>query len=125
MIEPVNITVKVLNSEGNDKKDVKTGTKDGDRAGKVFTKKGKGEVIENNKKENDGKTVCVDCGTETTPTSKREKGSKVADTETQVDHIYPKDKGGNGDPSNGQVLCQSCNNTKSNQLPEDYYKPKN
>jgi RHS repeat-associated protein len=128
------LTKRVLNSEGDskaksgksdDKGATKTGTKGGDRAGKKFTEKGKQKVIEDNKVENEGKTVCADCGTETTPAKKRERGGTIEKDETQVDHIYPKSEGGDGSPSNGQVLCQGCNNTKSNQLPEDYYKPKN
>ncbi|MGB6034987.1 MAG: HNH endonuclease signature motif containing protein [Cryomorphaceae bacterium] len=30
------------------------------------------------------------------------------------DHIYPKSKGGPDCDSNGQILCERCNNTKSN-----------
>lgn len=32
--------------------------------------------------------------------------------ETQVDHVIPRVKGGDGAPPNGQVLCRDCNNKK-------------
>ena len=34
-----------------------------------------------------------------------------------IDHIYPKAKGGAGSPPNGQVLCNTCNLIKSDKLP--------
>lgn len=35
---------------------------------------------------------------------------------TQVDNIYPESLGGQGVPTNGQVLCRDCNIKKSNKL---------
>lgn len=94
----------------------------GGTAGKKFTPSQKAEAISSNKTKNGGITVCEDCGVKTTPAVKRAEGVKVDKKETQVDHIYPKSKGGNTTPENRQILCQGCNNKKSNQLPEDYYK---
>lgn len=98
---------------------VKTGTKGGERAGKDFTPKGKQEVIDANKQKNSGQTVCENCGTDTVPAKKSKKGETPPGNETQVDHIYPKSKGGDGDPSNGQVLCRDCNRAKGNKTPDE------
>ncbi|WP_318641918.1 HNH endonuclease [Flavobacterium ardleyense] len=46
--------------------------------------------------------------------SKNKKGVTPSKTETQVDHVVPKSKGGSGTPNNGQVLCRDCNIKKSN-----------
>ena len=48
---------------------------------------------------------------------KSEKGVTPSKKETQVDHVHPKSKGGDGSPSNGQVLCRGCNGKKSNKMP--------
>ena len=96
----------------------KGGTSGGDRAGKPFTKKGKQTVIQRNKDQNGGVTNCESCGVETVPAQKSQKGVTPPKNETQVDHIQPKSKGGDGSPSNGQVLCRSCNREKSDKVPE-------
>jgi len=94
------------------------GTKGGERAGKAFTKKGKREVVEANKAKNNGQTTCENCNQNTVPGQKSESGVTPPGNETQIDHIYPKSKGGDGSPSNGQVLCRDCNRTKSDKVPE-------
>lgn len=86
----------------------------GSRAGKNFSPKEKEKVIEANKKKNDGKTVCENCGVNTTKPEKSKKGVTPPKTDTQVDHKYPKSKGGSGTAENGQVLCRGCNRQKSN-----------
>jgi RHS repeat-associated protein len=88
-----------------------------DRAGKDFTPKGKQEVIDANKAKNDGKTVCEGCKTETTKPEKSQSGVTPPKTDTQVDHIKPKAKGGSGTPDNGQVLCRDCNVKKGDKFP--------
>ncbi len=92
------------------------GSKGGIRAGKDFTKKGKQEVIGANKQENGGTTICEDCGVTTVPGQKSQKGVTPPVNETQVDHIFPKSKGGDGSPANGQVLCRGCNIKKSDKI---------
>jgi len=78
-----------------------------------FTKKGKTNVKQENAERNEGKNRCENCGVETTPAQKHEKGVRPPDNETQVDHKIPRAKGGPGEPDNGQVLCRECNIEKS------------
>jgi len=117
--------LRVVETVSDASKAVKQGTKNGERAGKDFTKKGKQEVIDANKQQNAGQTVCEDCGTSTVPAKKSEKGVTPPGNETQVDHIYPKSKGGDGASSNGQVLCRDCNRAKGDKTPDEHYKREN
>lgn len=80
-----------------------------ERPGKDFTKAGKEAVKDLNKEKNNGKTVCENCGIETVPGKKSEKGVTPPNNETQVDHVKRKREGGSGTPNNGQVLCRGCN----------------
>jgi hypothetical protein len=93
-----------------------TGTSGGERAGKSFTKKGKQTVIDANKAVHEGLTVCESCGVETVPAQQSQRGITPPLNETQVDHIHPRSRGGDGSPSNGQLLCRQCNLRKSNNL---------
>jgi RHS repeat-associated protein len=94
-----------------------SGSSSDDRSGKPFTKQGKEQVIEQNKGQNNGATKCNNCGTETVPGQQSKKGVPKARNETQVDHITPKSRGGQGRPDNGQVLCRKCNQQKGNKEP--------
>ncbi len=85
----------------------------GKRSGMPFTKKGKATVKQDNADRNDGKNRCENCGAETVPPQQHQKGVTPPGNETQVDHVVPKSKGGDGDPENGQVLCRDCNREKS------------
>lgn len=84
------------------------------RPGKDMTKAGKEAVVDINKAKNGGNTICEGCKTSTTPATQSKKGVTPSKTETQVDHVVPKSKGGSGTPNNGQVLCRDCNIKKSN-----------
>ncbi|SPP99997.1 hypothetical protein NBG4_1480001 [Candidatus Sulfobium mesophilum] len=80
-----------------------------ERSGKDFTKAGKQAVIDVNKTNNNGQTVCESCVIQTLPAKQSKKGVTPPSNETQVDHIDPKANGGSGTPNNGQVLCRECN----------------
>ncbi|NOK23640.1 HNH endonuclease, partial [Corallococcus carmarthensis] len=88
-----------------------------DRSGRDFTRAGKRDVIESNRKANEGQTICESCGTETVPAQQSKKGVTPPGNETHVDHVQPKSKGGEGAPGNGQVLCRDCNLEKSDTYP--------
>jgi hypothetical protein len=90
------------------------GTAGGERAGKAFTPKGKAELDAENAARHGGTNACESCGKEVEPGQKSQKGVSPPKNERQRDHIIPKSKGGNGDPSNGQILCRDCNLEKSN-----------
>ena len=89
------------------------GTAGGDRAGKPFTPAGKEQVKSENATQNGGQTTCSNCGQATVPAKQSESGVAPPKNETQVDHKIPQSKGGDGSPSNGQVLCRDCNLKKS------------
>jgi RHS repeat-associated protein len=94
-----------------------SGTAGGSRSGKPFTVGGKKIVIDANKAMNSGKAICAECQVETLPALQSQKGITPPKNETQVDHIIPQSKGGDGSPSNGQVLCRDCNIKKSDHKP--------
>jgi hypothetical protein len=92
------------------------GTAHGERAYMRFTPKGKQEVKAENVQKHDGESRCENCDVKTVEAQKSQKGITPPGNETQVDHVIPKVKGGDGSPSNGQVLCRECNNEKSDKL---------
>ena len=81
------------------------------KAGGAFSSKTKQEA----KEAAGGK--CQNCGTETTPGQKSQKGVTPPGNEGQTDHVVPKSKGGSNEPSNAQHLCRDCNIKKSDKLP--------
>jgi 5-methylcytosine-specific restriction endonuclease McrA len=87
------------------------------KAGKAFTKKQKTVVKEQNAAANDGKNHCEDCGVETVPAKKHEKGVTPPKNETHVDHKVPRVKGGPAEVDNAQVLCRDCNLKKGSKEP--------
>jgi RHS repeat-associated protein len=94
-----------------------TGTSGGPRSGKSFTPKGKAEIDAENAARNGGTNVCENCSEPVVPGRKSEEGVTPPSNERQRDHIIPKSKGGDGDPSNGRVLCRSCNLEKKDKMP--------
>ena len=92
-------------------------TAGGDRAGQAFTPKGKRQVVDENRARNSGTTRCEGCETQTVPGQQSQKGVTPPPNETNVDHIIPRAHGGQGSPVNGQVLCRTCNNKKSDKMP--------
>jgi RHS repeat-associated protein len=107
-------TVTAVNGAKNLVQGDRVFARDNDRTGKDFTKKGKEDIIEKNRQSNDGVVKCENCKTQTVPSQKSKSGITPPKNETQVDHKYPKSKGGKGIPENGQVLCRDCNRKKSN-----------
>ncbi|MEA1231468.1 HNH endonuclease, partial [Acinetobacter sp. IRS14] len=85
-----------------------------DRSGKEFTKAGKEVVKDLNKIENNGKLVCASCKETLVQPKQSQKGITPPKNEAHVDHKVPKSLGGSGTPNNGQILCRSCNISKSN-----------
>jgi RHS repeat-associated protein len=105
------------------KPQVREGAAGGERAGKDFTRAGKREVVRQNQEQNSGQTKCEGCTQQTTPAQQSQRGVSTPENETRIDHIIPKSKGGDGSPSNGQVLCSRCNLDKSNKT--NWVPPKN
>ncbi|HEX5747854.1 MAG TPA: HNH endonuclease [Archangium sp.] len=92
------------------------GTANGERAYMRFTPKGKKDVKEENARKYEGEKRCESCDVTTVDAQKSQKGVTPPSHEAQVDHVIPRAKGGDGAPSNGQVLCRECNNEKSDKL---------
>ena len=85
--------------------------------GKNFSPGTKQDAIEKNPAENGGQPTCTKCGTPTVPAGKGQKGVTTPGSETNVDHVIPKSRGGTNDPLNADVLCRDCNLKKGNNMP--------
>ncbi len=97
---------------GEAAKAAKAGTAGGERAGKSLTPAGKREVWGDNAATH-GEPVCETCARPVDKPLQSQKGVTPPGTEGHVDHIIPKSKGGDGAPSNGQLLRRDCNLKKS------------
>ncbi|WP_306356773.1 MULTISPECIES: PA14 domain-containing protein [unclassified Nocardia] len=88
----------------------------GSRKNKPFTPAGKQQVATDNKAKYNGTNICEWCGNPVTKPPQSKKGVPTDPNSWQVDHIDPKANGGSGTPENGQLLCASCNNWKSDSV---------
>ena len=91
----------------------------GNRAGKDFTDDGRDQVYAQNLARNGGVMRCDYCGQQVyrRPSVR---GVRGQENDAQVDHVYPKSRGGAGDPSNGSVACRRCNRHKSDKTLQDW-----
>jgi 5-methylcytosine-specific restriction endonuclease McrA len=92
--------------------------KDAIEAGKDFTRAQKREILNANRSKNLGELRSDKSGDGLIPSKKSEKGITPAKNEAQVDHIYPKSKGGENSRENAQVLSREENRAKADKLPD-------
>jgi pretoxin HINT domain-containing protein/HNH endonuclease len=104
-------------SGGGPKPNAKPGSAGGPRANKPFTRRGREIVREENRAAHGGKLTCEHCGrNDLVEPGPSRGGQPRLKNEAQVDHIIPEAHGGDGAPSNGQVLCLACNALKRDKL---------
>jgi RHS repeat-associated protein len=80
-----------------------------DRTGMKFTPKTKKKLDADNAARNGGVNKCENCGVQTVPGQKSQRGVTPSTNERHRDHIIPKSKGGDGIFENGRILCRTCN----------------
>lgn len=82
------------------------------RAGKDFTDEGRDKVYRENLERNGGKLKCDYCDKDVYRRPSQ-RGVRGKHDDAQIDHEYPKSRGGEGSPPNGRVACRRCNRDKS------------
>jgi RHS repeat-associated protein len=85
--------------------------------GKVFTQNQKREILKENRLRNGGDLRSDLSGAKLVPSQKSQKGVTPPPNEAQIDHIYPRSKGGPNTTENAQVLSRKENRLKSDNLP--------
>jgi 5-methylcytosine-specific restriction endonuclease McrA len=91
----------------------KVGSSGGGGAGKGFSRKVREAAVKENAELFGGKPRCSSCLVDVIPAKKSTRGVKPPSCEIQIDHVYPRSKGGNNSLSNAEVLCRRCNRAKS------------
>ena len=84
--------------------------------GKYFTRTQKRNIIQENRNKNNGVVKSDISGEELVAPRKSQRGVVPPDNEWQIDHIYPRDKGGTNSYANAQVLSRKENRQKWNKL---------
>ncbi|MDS4026629.1 MAG: HNH endonuclease domain-containing protein [Candidatus Contendobacter sp.] len=81
-----------------------------------FTADQKRAILDENRKRNGGVLRDDDTGEELVPSQKSRKGVTPPENEAQVDHVYPKSKGGTNSYKNAKVISRKRNREKSNKV---------
>ena len=76
----------------------------------------KKNIIQENRNKNNGVVKSDISGEELVAPRKSQRGVVPPDNEWQIDHIYPRDKGGTNSYANAQVLSRKENRQKWNKL---------
>ena len=84
--------------------------------GKKFTAAQKKKIIAENMKNNGGKIKSDLSGKELVPAAQNKPGVTPNPNEVQIDHIFPRSKGGSNSYSNAQVLSRGENILKSDKI---------
>jgi RHS repeat-associated protein len=84
---------------------------------KAFTRAQKREILQTNREKNAGELRSDKSGQALVPSKKSERGVTPPQNEAQVDHVYPRSKGGSNAPDNSQVLSRQENRKKSDVVP--------
>lgn len=87
---------------------------------KSFTATQKAAIIADNRGKNSGSLVSDASGSIVVLTTKRGRGSKVNPDEVNIDHIFPRSKGGWNSCANAQVLSFSENLKKLDAIPDTF-----
>lgn len=87
---------------------------------KSFTATQKAAIIADNRGKNGGSLVSDASGSIVVLTTKRGRGSKVNPDEVNIDHIFPRSKGGWNSCANAQVLSFSENLKKLDAIPDTF-----
>jgi hypothetical protein len=81
-----------------------------------FTADQKKAILDENRKRNGGVLRDDDTGEELVPSQKSRKGVTPPENEAQVDHVYPKSRGGTNSYKNAKVISRKRNREKSNKV---------